>query len=161
MPNFSILCSSSQFGYKIDQNTKSQINQSMPYWDKWLGYSSHFRQQKSKWSAVHIQTSMDSYYQTFSYFLIVEKTKRKTSKRGILASVTRIGKISQLWHTVETLWPFLKGASIIWHNFELNLANFICYCANFHCCKWQNIDKHSSHLVPLIQTIYHQNNVFS
>ena len=51
----------------------------------------------------------------------------------------------QIWHNFATLAKFqklssfFKGLFSVWHNFEPSLANFLCYWANFHCCKRQNI----------------------
>ena len=69
------------------------------------------------------------------------KTFIGTYFTSLSVSVTRLGIISPLWHTVKRLWPFWKHPFCIWHNFVLNLANFTCYRANFHCYKWQNIEQ--------------------
>ena len=43
--------------------------------------------------------------------------------------------------------------SSTWHNFEHILADK-CYWANFHRCKWPNIEQTSDHLVTLLFTLF-------
>ena len=60
----------------------------------------------------------------------------------LTGSVTRFGEFSPLWVTIIVLWPFWKCTFSIWQNFFwLILANFICYWADFNCCKWPNIEQ--------------------
>ena len=58
-----------------------------------------------------------------------------------LHSVTIFDVFSPLWLTIIVLWPFRRCVFSIWQNFELILANFICYWANFNCCKWPNTEQ--------------------
>ena len=46
-------------------------------------------------------------------------------------SVTRFGEISPLWRCVVKLWPFWKCSFTIWHNVEVNVANFIWFWEMF------------------------------
>ena len=49
--------------------------------------------------------------------------------------------------TLAKFWGFIKYS--IWQNFEPTLANVLCKCTNFHCCKWPNnptIWSHWSHV---------------
>ena len=64
-------------------------------------------------------------------------------------SVTRFGEFSPLWVTIIVLWPFRKYTFSFGQNFELILANFICYWANFIVANGQTYYKQSSHLVTL------------
>ena len=57
------------------------------------------------------------------------------------SSVTRSGEISPLWQKFTSLWQSFDSSFIIWQNTELTLANLWHYWANFHCCKWLNIEK--------------------
>ena len=56
----------------------------------------------------------------------------------VVASVTRFGKIPPLWQIFKIIWQYIYlfgfGQSL-----ELTLAQFVCYGANFHCCKWPKI----------------------
>ena len=73
-----------------------------------------------------------------------------TQSLALTDSVTRFGEILPLNHNNKNLWPFSKDSNRIWQSFELTLANIICYWANSHCWKWQNIKIIPSHLVTLL-----------
>ena len=62
-------------------------------------------------------------------------------------SVTRFGEISALWQILTGLWKTVDSLFLIRQNVDLILANLLHYWANFHCCKWPNIEKYSNHLV--------------
>ena len=63
-------------------------------------------------------------------------------------SVTRCGEKSPLWPNFKSLRQFLKPSFCIGEIIELTLAIF-CFWANFHWCKWPNIEKYFCHLVTL------------
>ena len=67
-------------------------------------------------------------------------------------SVTKFGKFRQFDKSLATFWGFF----ITCQNFEPILAN---YSANFHCCKWPNIEQ-IIHLVSLHPTLSFQQNQF-
>ena len=60
--------------------------------------------------------------------------------RQVVHSVTKFGEISPLWHNLQSLGQFLDGLFTIWQNFEPTLASFIYFWANFHRCKWPNVE---------------------
>ena len=48
---------------------------------------------------------------------------------------------SPLFKNVINLWQFFEGLFSVWQNCEPTWANFMCYWAKVHCCKWQNIER--------------------
>ena len=56
-------------------------------------------------------------------------------------SVTRFGEISPLWRQFTSLWQIVDGLFLILQNVNPILANLLHNWANFHCCKWPNIEK--------------------
>ena len=66
-------------------------------------------------------------------------------------SVTRFGKNPPLWQIFKNIWHYISGLFGFGQSFELTLAQFVCFWANFHCCKWTNIENiilSSGHTVP-------------
>ena len=55
--------------------------------------------------------------------------------------MTRFGEISPLWQKFTSLWQIFDSFFLIWQNAEPTLAILWHYWANFHCCKWPNIEK--------------------
>ena len=55
-------------------------------------------------------------------------------------SVTRLGKNSQLWQNFKSLWQIFDTLFLIWQTVEPTLANLLHDWANFHFCKWPNIE---------------------
>ena len=58
------------------------------------------------------------------------------------ASVTRFGKILKLFGN------FFVSIFCIWHTFK-HIRQILCHWADFHWCKWPNIEKEPCHLVTL------------
>ena len=58
-----------------------------------------------------------------------------------LCSVTRFGEILALGQIFKSLHSFFQVLFSIWPNFELTLANILCYWVNFHCSKWLKIEQ--------------------
>ena len=56
------------------------------------------------------------------------------------ASVTRFGEILPLWQKFTSIWQIFDSLFLIRQNAENTLANLWHYSANFHCCKWPNIE---------------------
>ena len=58
-----------------------------------------------------------------------------------------LGQCDQRWRNLAILdlskktLATIKGSVQYLANFELTLANFFCYWAKFHCCKWPNNKK--------------------
>ena len=58
----------------------------------------------------------------------------------VAASVTRFGEIPPLWQIFKNLWQYILGLFGFGQCFQLTLAQFECFWANFHLCKWPNIE---------------------
>ena len=73
----------------------------------------------------------------------LSKRKEVKWKKGeeLVSSVTRFGVISPLWENFTSLWQNFHSSFHIRQNTELTLANLWHYWANFHYCKWPNIQK--------------------
>ena len=69
------------------------------------------------------------------------------SKLG--TSVTRFGEISPFWPKFTNLWQCFDGLFLIWQNSKPTWENLLHYWANFHFCKWPNIERQFNHLVTL------------
>ena len=63
------------------------------------------------------------------------------AKDCVATSVTRFGKISPFWHYFIGLRRLCEGLLGVGQKFGPTLVNMLCHWANFHCCKWPNIDK--------------------
>ena len=61
---------------------------------------------------------------------------------SFMTSVTRFGEISPLWQKFTSLWTIFDGLFLNWQNAEPTLANWKRFWANFHYCKWPNIEKY-------------------
>ena len=46
----------------------------------------------------------------------------------------------QIWRKLKIFWQIYQGLFCVGKNLETNLEK-ICFEANFHCCKWPNIEK--------------------
>ena len=57
------------------------------------------------------------------------------------SSVTRFGEIPPLWQNFKTLGQFFECLVSVGQNFETTLAHILFSLANFHCCKWPNINQ--------------------
>ena len=57
------------------------------------------------------------------------------------SSVTRFDKIAPFWQNFTSLCQKFHSLFLMWQNAEPTLANLCHYVANFHCYKWQNIEK--------------------
>ena len=80
--------------------------------------------------------------------------KRSSLPLGLLllfisVSVTRFGEIPPLWKIFKNLWKYIYGLFGFGPSFHDTLAQFVCFWANFHYCKWPNIETQSGHLVTL------------
>ena len=60
--------------------------------------------------------------------------------KSSMDSVTRFGEIPPLWQIIKNLWPHIQGLFGFGQSFQLTLSQFVCFWANFNCCKWQNIE---------------------
>ena len=67
--------------------------------------------------------------------------RRRKKKKCNNSNVTRFGKISPLWQKFTRSRASFNGLFLIWQNAEPTLANLGHYWANFHCCKWPNLEK--------------------
>ena len=52
----------------------------------------------------------------------------------------KIWQNSPLFRIFKNLWQYIKGLFGFGQSFQLTLAQFVCIWANFHCCKWLNIE---------------------
>ena len=87
-----------------------------------------FNKQKPCLLPLHFSTQLHSaFYSTLIHTIVA-------------TSVTRFGEISPLWQKFKSFWPFLESLFRIWQKFLPTLDKFICYWANFHCCKQPNIE---------------------
>ena len=71
--------------------------------------------------------------------------KRSSLPLGLLllfisVSVTRFGEIPPLWKIFKNLWKYIYGLFGFGPSFHDTLAQFVCFWANFHYCKWPNIE---------------------
>ena len=57
------------------------------------------------------------------------------------SSGTRFGKNLSLWQKCTSLWQCFDSSFLICQNAEPTLVNLWPCWANFHCCKWPNIEK--------------------
>ena len=64
-------------------------------------------------------------------------------------SVTRFVKISLLWNNVKKACHF-ERVHLVFGKKSAYLDNFICYWANFHCCKLPNIKQIIYFLVTMV-----------
>ena len=64
-------------------------------------------------------------------------------------SVTGFREKSPIWQYFASLWAISKSLNSIWQNFIPSLLNCYAFWATFHCYKWPNIEKLSSHPVTL------------
>ena len=65
----------------------------------------------------------------------------------------RFGEILPLWEKFTSYWKIFDALFLIWQNAEPTLANLSHFWANFHCCKWPNIEQLCNHLVTLLLKI--------
>ena len=80
----------------------------------------------------------------FSYILYLQAPKyivTLSSCNYITRSVTRFGEFSPLWQKFTNIWQIFDSLFLIWQNAEHTSENLWYYWANFHCCKWPNIEK--------------------
>ena len=88
-----------------------------------------------KWAQIEISLS----------YCVLRRVLRRSERAfrkffKLDTSVTRYCEISPLWQNFESLWGnFLDGLFRTWQTFVPTLA-FLCYWANFHCCKWPKIE---------------------
>ena len=52
-----------------------------------------------------------------------------------------LAKLHHYGKKFPSLWQIFDSLFLIWQNAEPTLANLWHYWANFHCCKWPNIEK--------------------
>ena len=101
-----------------------------------------------KWEKQKIQENCSSWWS--SSFAAAE---------AILSFLKNVMKNDAVWTDLAKfchfgkslrLWQIFNGLFLIWQNAEPTLANLLHYWANFHCCKWPNLEKYSNHLVTLL-----------
>ena len=76
-------------------------------------------------------------------------SKASTTTSSYTSSVTRYAEISPLWQNLKSFLQFFESLFCIWHTFNPIWTNLVCYCADFHLCKWAKNEKESSHVVTL------------
>ena len=72
-------------------------------------------------------------------------------------SATRFVEIVPLWQNIESIWKYFVDLFSIWQNFEPILANF-------HGCKWPNIEQiilQYGHTGPNVGYLYGRNSSLS
>ena len=55
--------------------------------------------------------------------------------------------LAKFYKYLANFWWFISYLANCWSYF----GDFLHYWANFHCCKWPNIEKESNHLVTLLR----------